>query len=81
LSRKFYDEAPSYIKRQATLLMEKKNIFLGNSEKREVLLSLKTHKVYGLTFGVMGLNLESLEGDTYDPIYQKLDNKTKVFND
>jgi len=61
--------------------MEKKNIFLGNSEKREVLLSLKTHKVYGLTFGIMDLNLKNLEGDIYNPIYQKLDSKTKVFND
>jgi len=29
----------------------------------------------------MDLNLENLEGGAYDPIYQKLDNKAKVFND
>jgi len=40
-----------------------------------------THKPVWLISGIMGITINFQKGGAYDPIYQKLDNKAKVFND
>jgi len=64
---------------------------IGNSFNNEkyLLKRLKEIKDAPLEFDLqtrlvnlwLGIGQNSTKGDAYDPIYQKLDNKSKIFND